>query len=373
MKRIKNILVLIDSSRLSGPGRQVIQIFHFIDHRKYHHRLGYPVVGDDETELLKEVRARSLPLSVLPQRCSFDPRPLWWLPKILRQHKIDVMQTHGYKPCFLGFWMKLWKRTSWIHFMHGHTNENWKVACYFWLEFQLARYADRIVTVSEEMERRLVKRGLPQQKTVTIQNALDPQVFRAVTERVTREQLGVSADDLLLGVIGRFSPEKGVDIFLDALRRVVERHPQVKAILIGEGPMEGNLRQQVESYGLQSQVLFAGYQPQISSFYPLLDLLVLPSRSEGLPNVALEALFFRVPVVATAVGGTPEVIVDDETGLLVPSEDPLAMAAAIEQILVDESLRQRLISGGEERIKNHFLPEARVQKIESLYMELLGA
>ncbi|MDH3997989.1 MAG: glycosyltransferase family 4 protein [Desulfuromonadales bacterium] len=372
MNKRKKILILIDSSRLSGPGRQVLQIFQHIDRERYDLTLGVPVVGHADTELLCEARKSGVQLLEFRQRHSFDPFVIFALRRKVKALGIDIVQTHGYKPCVLGAMLKLLSGHRWLHFMHGHTAEDFKVALYFRLEFTLARFANRIATVSDEMRARLVARGLPDTKTATIHNALDPAQFQSNAESASRNDFAISEQETLIGVIGRLSPEKGPDVFLDAFKRFLQQGYKAKVLLIGEGPLEQELRQQCAALGLGDQVVFAGYQPAISQFYPLLDLLALPSRSEGLPNVALEALYFGVPVVATEVGGTPEVIVGNETGLLTPADAPDALAETMGRICDNADLRKRLVENGRSLCREQFSPSARVNKIETLYASLLS-
>lgn len=365
----QKIMILIDSRRLSGPGRQILQIFEHINKHDFHLVLGVPVVGKDETELIHEASRVGVPLHVFRQRCSFDPFIVGKIQRKLREESVEILQTHGYKPCVLGFLLKLIGQWHWIHFMHGHTAEDLKVSIYFRLEFLLARFADRIVMVSNEMRNRLVAHGLPSKKTQTIHNAIDPGQFRKGSLPLFWEKFGITSRDRLIGVIGRLSPEKGTDVALAAFRIVEAMGIDIKLILVGEGPMEQELRQQVETYGLYGKVIFAGYQPFIADFYPRLDILVLPSRSEGLPNVVLEAMYFGVPIIATRVGGTDEIIVDGETGRLVLPDQPKALADAICELLGNMTLRESYVAKGKKICFENFSVRCRISRIENLYKE----
>ena len=136
-----------------------------------------------------------------------------------------------------------------------------------------------------------------------------------------RQRCGAGPNHLLVGVIGRFSPEKGHALFLRALSQVVKIIPETKAVFVGEGKEAEQLEVMVRAKGLEDRVTFAGYQAEISSIYSVLDLVVIPSLSEGLPNVLLEAFLHRRPVVGTAVGGIPDVMQGELSRWLVPPGD----------------------------------------------------
>lgn len=368
-----NVLILMTTDRFSSPARLVVQTIEYSDHQRFSLTIGCTWQRAGQTsEFFEEMRRRGIALEILPQKHSLDPTPVLSAIRLVRKKKIDLIETHGYKACFIGLFLKILTRKPWVVVLHGHTAENRKVMLFAWLELRFSRYADRIVAVSSEMRRRLVADGLPSRELVTINNAIDPLQFASSSEAPTRAQFGIAASDFLVGVVGRFSPEKGQDLFVEAFKHLAAVHSSVKAILIGEGPTEEAIRDLVRRYGLGDRVLFAGYQPCISLFYPILDLVVLPSRSEGMPSVALEALFFRIPVVATEVGGTGEVIVSEQTGLLVPPEDPNLLSEAIVRLHGDSALRNRLAAAGHEMVRERFMPGTRVRAFEDLYGSLVA-
>jgi glycosyltransferase involved in cell wall biosynthesis len=371
---MKKILVILATDRLSSPARLVVQVIEHCDHKRFSMLIGctWQGVKEDSSEFFQELQRRKIPLRIFRQLRGLDPSPLLAAIKLVRKEKIDLIETHGYKACFIGLFLKIFSRKPWITVLHGHTAENLKMNFFSWLELRMARYADRIVTVSAEMRRRLILGGLPAGKTVTIHNAIDPSQFITAEQTITRTRFGVGKHEFLIGIVGRFSPEKGQDLFIKAFKLLALSNPQVKVIFIGEGPTEAEIRAMVHKYGLENRVVFAGYQPEILSFYQILDLIVMPSRSEGLPSVALEALFYRVPVVATAVGGTGEVIINEKTGLLVSPEDPEKLSAAIARMITDSSLQKSVAEAGFELISERFLPEARTRAFERLYENLEG-
>jgi len=364
---VTKVLILMATDRFSSPARLAVQTIEHCSTSRFTISIGCTWLGGPLSEFILELQRRCIPFHILRQRCGIDPQPLFTALRIMKTEEYDLIESHGYKAAAIACFLKLFTRKPWIAVLHGHTKENWKVELYSLLELFLVRYADKIVTVSAEMRRRLVAGWLPQARTVAIPNAIDPDQFSVIRGGVTRGQLGIADHETLIGIIGRFSPEKGQDLFVEAFNQLATTHPQVKAIFLGEGPTEEQIRVLVKNFHLEDRVIFAGYQTCIADYYPLLDLVVMPSRSEGLPSVALEALLLKIPVVATMVGGIPELIKDEQTGLLVASENPERLAAAIERLLADDNLKDRIISGGYALVTGQFTPDARAKAFEKLY------
>jgi glycosyltransferase involved in cell wall biosynthesis len=168
------------------------------------------------------------------------------------------------------------------------------------------------------------------------------------------------------------SPEKGHADLIDAIGIVSGRGHRVSAVLIGDGPERPSLLQQVRTLGLEASVYFPGYINQPERIFEDIDLLVLPSHTEGLPNAALEALAMGVPVLATRVGGTPEVIIDGETGRLVAPRSPEALADSIIEFLANPEPWKRMAIQGRNVVETHFNFQARTRKLEAIYAELVG-
>ena len=172
--------------------------------------------------------------------------------------------------------------------------------------------------------------------------------------------------------IGRLSAEKGHADLLDALAAVFRRGRRMEAVLVGDGPERPHLEQRVRDLGLDGWVHFPGYLDRPQVVLNEADLMVLPSHTEGLPNVALEALAMHVPVLATNVGGTPEVIRDGETGRLVPARDTRAMTEALEHFLQHRDAWAAMARRGRQRVVDEFDFRTRTRRLEDMYVALAG-
>jgi glycosyltransferase involved in cell wall biosynthesis len=175
----------------------------------------------------------------------------------------------------------------------------------------------------------------------------------------------------VIGVVARLQPEKGVDVFLQAAGLISSRYPRARYMIVGDGPERSRLAARARSLGLEGVVRFPGAPPDARSLLPDMDLLVVPSRSEGSPLVVLEAMEAGLPVVATRVGGIPEQIGHEREGLLVPPDNAEALAAAVLRLLDDPALAARLGRAGQTRVWREFRYDRMLEQIEGCYRAAL--
>jgi glycosyltransferase involved in cell wall biosynthesis len=214
--------------------------------------------------------------------------------------------------------------------------------------------------------------GVPEDRIRVIHNAIEPwETKGGYSREETRRRHGLAEDHRVIGVVGRLSPEKGQRIFLKAMKKVVHSVPNARALIVGDGQDRETLERVCEVEGLQRHVIFVGHQERIADYYRAIDLLVLPSLSEGLPNTVLEAMNFGIPVVATSVGGVPEII-RDGNGVVVPPNDAIALGRRIIDLIGDRELSRAIGLRGKESLYPRFDAGARAQRIVRLYEEVLS-
>ena len=299
-------------------------------------------------------------------------RTLRELRTLIAREDIDIVQSHGFKPAALCAWLRLRHGLRWICFCHGTTTENWRVRLYHRIEALVRLAADRVVLVAEAQRTRTL-RSLARGRVRVLRNGIDLEapVKQSSPPTDVREQLGLAPDERLLVAVGRLSPEKGIDVLIDALVRL--QTPRVRLVLVGDGPERERLRARADRAGLAERVAFVGHVATPGDYLQAADVVVLPSRSEGIPNVALEAMALGRPLVATAVGGTPEIVVDGVSGILVRTDDPKHLAAALDHVLTDSSLAARLADGAREHAALRLSAVARCSRLRELYAEFRPA
>lgn len=245
----------------------------------------------------------------------------------------------------------------------------------FWVDRQIGRMVDVYIAVSHAAARHLIEnKGVPKNKIRVIHNGRELERF-AVTDagrrRALRASIGLGDEPTLL-TVARLDEQKGHRHLIEAIAIVAARRPKVVALLAGEGPLEASLRAQCAALGLTQRVKFLGYRGDVPELFAAADVVVLPSLYEGLPLVAIEALAAARPIVATEVDGTPEVVINEKTGLLAPPANAAALAAAIERMLGNPEFAARLASDGQNFVRENFAVQRQIEQTAALYSELTG-
>jgi len=239
----------------------------------------------------------------------------------------------------------------------------------------LTPLVDRYIAVSRASRDRLVAYlGVPASRLIVVPNAVELDRFTAPAEpgrSAVRAQWDIPADAPVLGVLARLAPQKGLTYLLAAMPAILARYPDTYALVVGEGYLRPELESQAAALGVDGRVLFVGYRENVVDYLHASDLFVLPSLFEGMPLSILEAMGAELPVIATAVDGTPEVVVEGETGLLVPPADPPALAEAVNRLLGDPELAARMGQAGRARADG-FSEQALLDRVGSVYRQTLA-
>jgi glycosyltransferase involved in cell wall biosynthesis len=231
--------------------------------------------------------------------------------------------------------------------------------------------ADRVIAVSHAVKAHLVGQGMNAERIDVVYNGIDPGRYRlSVTRETARERFGLSPEAVVSAVVGHLSTRKGHAILLEAAARVADRTHRY--LFAGEGPERGQLERQAARLGLNGQVIYTGFLPDVTPVYAAADLVVLPAiAGEGLPRVLLEAGFLGRPVIGTSLSGVPEIVDEGITGLVVPAGDVPALAEAVRRLGGDGALRSRMGAAGAERIRRLFSIPAMVEGTLATYWKVL--
>jgi glycosyltransferase involved in cell wall biosynthesis len=234
----------------------------------------------------------------------------------------------------------------------------------------IARYATRFVAVSESNRTRMIKlEGIPAEKVLVLPTAYIP--HRETNPTDIRAELGLAPDARIIGVAATLRVEKALEVMISAVAQVVQRFPDAHLVIAGDGPQREALEAQVATMGLAGHVHFLGERRDVTPILQTVDVGALSSDWEGMPLFVLECMATFTPVVATNVGGLPEVVEHDRTGLLVPPRDPAALAQAIGALLADPERGRRLAEGAAERM-HAFTIDAVAHRFADLYEQLVS-
>jgi glycosyltransferase involved in cell wall biosynthesis len=306
--------------------------------------------------LLEGVRQHGFDAAMLENDTPWLMEAITELTGHLQGGKVDVLCTHGYKADLIGLLAARRSGIPIVAVSHGWTRESLRVRCYEFLDRVALRQMDRVVCVSQGQATKVRRAGVAPQRIVVIHDAVQAERFGAPDSASGERLRGwfAGSPGRIIGAAGRLSPEKGFADLVEAAALVRRADPALRFILFGDGRLRLDLERRIAGHGLQAQFVLGGFRTDLDRFLPHLDLLVLPSYTEGLPNVVLEAFAAGVPVVATAVGGTPEAVEDGVSGYLVPPGDPPALARRILDALSDEPRRRAMGQQGRNRVVREF-------------------
>lgn len=292
----------------------------------------------------------------------------------LQKRKADVLLCHGYKANVLGRLAARAVGVPAVAVSRGWTGESWRVRVYESIDRLHLRWMDRVVCVSEAQAAKARRAGPPADRVRVIYNAVDPERFYDLDALCRAKLLRCfrTPPRWVVGAAGRLSPEKGFDVLVRAAERVVRRDPSVGFLVFGDGACRARLLRQIEQAGLTGSFVLAGFRRDLDRFLPFFDLLALPSHTEGMPNVVLEAFAAGVPVVSTAVGGAPEVVEEGLSGFLVRPGDDAALANRIGDALETEDRLRDMGMHGRQRVHDQFTFAAQAREYRRLFAELTG-
>lgn len=327
------------------------------------------------SEFVTAARQLELEVVVVPERRRFDLSTLPALRNVVAQHQPDIVVTHSVKSHFLLWRSRIWREFPWVAFHHGYTTTDLKMRAYNRLDRWSLPVADRLVTVCEAFARELAgTTGVAFEKISVQHNSVRPRPVIATEDvQALKTRLGIAKGERVVLTVGRLSREKAQIDLLAAYKLLHETNPCVasKLIIVGDGPERARLEAVVDAHRLRERVIFAGQVSDVQVFYAAADVFVLPSHSEGSPNVLLEAMAASLPIVATAVGGVTEVVKHDESALLVPAQDPRALAAATARVLTEPDLATRLTTKSTTLIADRFTPQKYVRALVEIYHNVI--
>jgi glycosyltransferase involved in cell wall biosynthesis len=299
--------------------------------------------GEPESAFIQAARAAGITVDVIPERGRFDRSVTTEIRRIAATRNPDIVQTHNVKSHFFLRWSGLWHERAWLAFHHGYTAEDFKMHCYNAVNRWSLRAPRHVVTVCGPFREQLVRQGIPRERISVLHNSVKP--FPPVDDeavRVVRSSIPAPEGTPVLISIGRLSREKGHLDLLEALALVRGSGSAFHAVFVGEGVERGRIEAARDRLGLQKHVTLAGLQHDVRPYFRIAQAAVIASHSEGSPNALLEAMSAGLPIVATRVGGIPEIAADGDSALLVEAHNPEALAQAIRRLLQDANLRGSL-------------------------------
>jgi glycosyltransferase involved in cell wall biosynthesis len=383
--RIK-VLRLIGRLNVGGPAIHVVNLTAGLDPHRYQSLLVAGSENEAEGSMLDFALSHGVNPAVIPEivtAFSLAPRDVKALSKLCRlmcKERPHIVHTHTAKAGFLG---RLAARLSGVpvvvHTFHGHVLHGYygpvKNQVLRRVEQSLAWCTDRLVAVSEQVKNDLVGYGIAKAEKISVVPLgfdLEPFLNANKFRGEFRQEMGLSIEDKLVGIVGRIFPIKNHALFLESAARIAGPEPLARFIIVGDGVLRQRLENQARQLGIADRVLFTGWRSDLPRICANLDVLVVSSDNEGTPVSAIEAMAAGCPVVATRVGGLPDLIDDYKTGRLVPPREPDALTNAVLSLLHDPQMARELGQNGRESVRHRFTIQRLLSDVDDLYTQLLA-
>jgi glycosyltransferase involved in cell wall biosynthesis len=379
------ILRVVGRLNIGGPAIHVVNLAAGLDSARFQQWLAVGTEHPDEGSMMDYALSHGVQPLVIPEMVTAfrltprDATAVMKLCRLLRRLQPHIVHTHTTKAGFLGrLAANLTRIPVIVHTYHGHVLHKYygatKTHLLRCLERTLAAFTDCLVTVSESVKQELVAyRVAPSAKITVIPLGfhLEPYLSARTKRGHFRQEIGVNDSTRLVGIVGRLFPIKNHRLFLDAAARVAACEPTVRFIIVGDGVLRSKLEQQAQTLGIADRVCFTGWRRDLPHIYADLDVLMVSSDNEGTPVSAIEAMAAGCPVVATRVGGLPDLITDRATGYLVPPNEPDTLADATMQILQQPDTAHHLSQAAQGMVRERFAVQRLILDIEALYYNLL--
>jgi glycosyltransferase involved in cell wall biosynthesis len=358
-----------------GPEKTILNSPRFLEPSGYRNLCAYLHAPADPGAAVLRQRAadRGAPFVSVPDRGPWDWRVPLDLLSLCRRERVAVWHGHDYKTNALGLLLwRFWKMRL-VTTLHGWVHHTGRTPLYYAVDrWCLPRY-ELVICVSADLHEAALKCGVRPERCVLVENGIDTEEYRRrLSVEEAKARCGVPAGRLVVGAVGRLSAEKGFDRLIRVADRLLKAGVDLELWIAGAGGLEGELRELARSVGCEERVRLLGYRSDTIDLYQAMDVFALSSLREGLPNVLLEAMALRVPVVSTRIAGIPRLVADGENGLLVGPGDDDALVAALADLLASPDLRARLADAGRATVEERFSFARRMDRVRRLYDGLLG-
>jgi glycosyltransferase involved in cell wall biosynthesis len=322
-----------------------------------------------------DLKAADLPIDYLEviERHSFHPSIWFELRRLVRQRRIDILHAHDYKTDLLAYWLARVGSVEVMSTVHGWTGhsrrEHW---LYYPGDKQILKLFPKLIAVSHDIRNELVRHGARPERIAVIPNGIDHLAFRRnrLQERTVREALGIPAQAVVIGAVGRLEKQKRFDLLLEAIAELRQVHPHLLLMVIGDGSLRKTLADDAARLGLANSCRFLGHRTDIADLHHAFDVFVQASSYEGTPNAVLEAMALETPIVATDVGGTRELVRHQIDGLLIQPNSPNELAQAIATVLADPTSAAARARAARSRVESDLSFAARMASVEAIYQDL---
>ncbi|MBF0503850.1 MAG: glycosyltransferase [Candidatus Omnitrophica bacterium] len=323
-------------------------------------------------EIIEDAEKRNLNTAVFESRGRIDFNTVKQVSDFVLKNNINIIHTHNYKANLIGALAAHNSGKKWVATLHGWTKTDHKLRWYENIDAFILKYADKTICVSDINFQDLLSRRFSPSRLALIFNGIDLDRFpKTAGIPQLKSALNIPNNNTIIAIVGRLSPEKGHEVLFNAFGQVIEHHPDVKLLVVGDGPLRNKLEDKIKNLNLSRSVFFTGVRKDMADIYGICDILVNASYTEGLPMTILEAMASKVAVIATRVGAVDQVIQNGKNGLLIAPDDHHALIDALSQLIQDPQKRQHLIQEAHNTVRNSFSNKIMFDNYKKIYKEVL--
>lgn len=358
-----------------GPDKTILNSPRFLQPLGYRNVCAYMHPADDRgfEQLRRKARTWHAPLVSIPESGPWDARVLPRLLNVCRRERVAIWHGHDYKSNLLGILLKRFWPMHLVTTVHGWVHHTNRTPLYYRLDRLCLPQYEQVICVSPDLHEQCLAAGVPSERCCLVENGIDTKEFAPRYGRVeAKGRLGFPTGRLLVGAVGRLSAEKGFDLLIHAIAQLVRDGMDVEACIVGEGDEGPRLDVLIRELGLADRIRLLGYRSDLRELYEAMDLFVLSSIREGLPNVLLEAMAMETPVLATRIAGVPRLVRDGMNGLVVTPGSTDELVHGMRSLLTDSQLRRQFAQAGRATIEREYSFAVRMEKIRDLYDSMLG-
>ncbi len=367
------VLDVRDSPWYDGPGRTIIEVATGLKQRDIDISIStFVSPGIHNSDYLDIARKHELVTYEIQESAMFDRQVLERILSICQSQGIDIIHSHEFRSNIYGLYAAKKLGLPLISTAHGWIANSVKRKLFAVIDkIFLSLFFDRVIAVSDSVAGKIYGSRFSKRSIVTVHNTLDTKKYQIAHDNQLRRQYNIPDDVKLIAKIGRLSPEKRQANLIYCIKRLLDKGHRCCLLLVGVGPDEAELKELVDSLNLSDAVFFTGFIKQMQPVYSEVDLVVQASSTEGLPNVILEAMLMRVPVIATDVGGTSEVVSNDQFGTLIEPENDDLLFARIQEFLESPERFNKKLDAAESRIREHFDSDVRLMRMAEIYRSVI--
>lgn len=360
-----------------GPEKTILLSAPFLAESNYWLAAAYMHPPDDPgfASLQQRADAWSSPLISVPDRGPLDRKVLTRLLKLCKHYDVKIWHGHDYKSNMLGLMLRPFHKMKLVTTVHGWVKHTSRTPLYYAVDRWSLPFYHHVICVSDDLLDRCRSLRIKDDRLSLIHNAIDERAFSrkgAPAQAAMRKELGTPDGRLVIGAAGRLSAEKGFDHLIKAAAKLINEGYDIEVWIAGDGDAKAELRDLIAYHNVIDRVRLLGFVSDTVGLFEAMDVFVLSSLREGLPNVVLEAASMRVPIVSTKVAGVPKMLADGETGLLVDIGDTSALTDAMRRVVTDAALRERLADAGRDLIEREYSFTKRMAKVKAIYDQVMG-